>query len=162
MNTEGELNLVIAGYQLGESEYGDGFNCLNLDGTVQHPRGNWRFRGKFCSINSLAALADWFEVVAAGQIPDVASVGGFMSHALSFAVFGSRFRPTYSHDPEFVPSGTGVLRVTFGDSTQPPWQNLEWVSMDFALSNLNLHAMAEEIREQLRAHPPRSSSTRNM
>ena len=38
-NTEGELNLVIAGYQLGEGEYGDGFNCLNVDGTVQHPRG---------------------------------------------------------------------------------------------------------------------------
>lgn len=69
-NTEGELNLVIAGYQLGEGEHGDGFNCLNVDGTVQHPRGNWRFRGKFCSIGALAALADWFEVVAAGQIPE--------------------------------------------------------------------------------------------
>lgn len=154
-NTEGELNLVIAGYQLGEGEYGDGFDCLNVDGTVQHPRGDWRFRGRFCSIGSLAALADWFDVVAAGQVPDVASVGGFTSHALSFAVFGSELRTNCSHAPEFVPTGTGILRVTFGDSTQPPWENFEWVSMDFALSNLNLRAMAEEIREQLRAHPPR-------
>lgn len=154
-NIEGELNLEIAGYQLGEGEYGDGFNCLNVDGIVQHPRGDWSFRGKYCSIKALAALADWFDVVDAGQVPDVASVGGFTSHALSFAVLGSGLRTTYSHNAEFVPTGTGILRVTFGDSTQPPWENFEWVSMDFALSNLNLRAMSEEIRERLRAYPPR-------
>jgi len=110
-NIEGELNLEIAGYQLGEGEYGDGFNCLNVDGIVQHPRGDWSFRGKYCSIKALAALADWFDVVDAGQVPDVASVGGFTSHALSFAVLGSGLRTTYSHNAEFVPTAVGELRV---------------------------------------------------
>lgn len=154
-SAEGELDLVIAGYQLDEGEHGDGFNCLNVDGIVRHPRGNWSFRGKFCSISDLAALADWLDAVAAGQKPAVASVGGFMSAALSFAVSGSERLLVWGHDPVVVPPSPGVLRVTFGDTTHPPWDYLEWVSMDFALTELDLRAMAADLRERLRTHPPR-------
>ena len=119
-NAEGGLDLAVAGYQLGEGEHGDGFNCLNVDGTVRHPRGAWRFRAKFCRRDHLLALADWFDAVAAGQVPVVASVGGFTGHELAFAVAGSGLRPEWGHDPVMPPAAPGVLRVTFGESTGPP------------------------------------------
>jgi hypothetical protein len=157
-NGEGRLELMIAGYQLNEGEHGDGFNCLNVDGIVWHPHGDWSFRARFCSINCLVALADWLDVVATGGTPDVTSVGGFTSCALVFAVFGSERPPAYSYDPAVLPVVPDILRVTFGDSTYPPWYNMhatERVSMDFALSKLDLKSMAAELREQLRVHPPR-------
>jgi hypothetical protein len=155
VNAEGQLELRINGYQLDEGEHGDGFNCLNVDGVVQHQRGDWQFRAKFCSIGHLTTLADWLMAVANGQTPDAVHVGGFMCHALAFAVFGSRLRPELGLELEVLPAVAGNLRVTFGCDTQPPWDNLQWVSMDFALADSDLRAMAAELREQLRAHAAR-------
>ncbi len=153
INAEGRLELLINGYQHDEGELGDGFNCLHVDGAVRDQRGDWQFRAKFCSIDHLAALADWFDAVAAGETPDGVTVGGFICHALAFAVYGS---PLVSGiEPEFLPPRASLLRVTFGCDTQPPWYNLQWVSMDFALADLDLRAMAAELRGQLREHAPR-------
>lgn len=156
-NADRELSLVVAGYQLEVGELGDGFNCLNVDGTVKHPDGDWQFRGDFCSIDRLSEWGKWLEAVAADQTPDVFSIGGFMSSTLTFAVFGSAPRPEYCHYPSVLPSTPGILRITFGNTAHPPWYNLhtECLFMDFLLSEQNLPVMVAELRVQLRLYPPR-------
>lgn len=156
-STEGELSLLVAGYQLEMGELGDGVNCLHVDGTVNHPGGDWGFRGKYCSMDRLYELGEWLEAVAADQRPDVFSLGGFMSSMLTFAVFESELRSEYSHDPVVLPSRSGILRITFGDTAHPPWHKTDTncVFMDFLIAEQNLSKIAAELREQLRSYPPR-------
>lgn len=153
VNADGQLELRIAGYELDECEQGEGFNCLNVDGEVWHRRGDWLFRGQFCTIQQLSSLASWLDAVAAGEQPEICYVGGFICHELLFHVQGGGHFTDY--EETFAPPTSDVFRLTFGGSTRPPWCGNEWGSMDFPIEESDLRAMATEVREQLRAHPPR-------
>jgi hypothetical protein len=151
-NADGSLEIVLAGWQNPGATSGDGANCVNVDGTVRHPRGDWQFRAKFCRIGQLEALADWLEAVAGDATPDMMTVGGFMWHALLFVAFDSRPCSGYSDDPVYYPNQPGYLRVTFGSDTNPPWCSSDVASMDFPIAQSEILAGAAELRKQIQLH----------
>jgi hypothetical protein len=158
-NADGSLEFATVGVPYTGNSW-----CLDVDVVVQHLRGEWRFRGDFCRIDSLEKLANWFDAVATGQKPEMCLVGGFMYPVFVFHVRGGHFNPN-EYTEGFSPTSDQVFRVTLGGWPRPDWSL--WTGsrdnsafMDFPIEESNLRAAAAELREQLRTHSPPSPRRR--
>lgn len=136
------LELRIVGYQFPDNataEYDS--NWLIVEGTVRHPRGDWRFRDPSLLTYEVARLADWLEAVAVGTEPRPWC--GFIEPNLAFEVTGE--------------GRTRVLRVSFGCEAIPPWAvHDEEVAVEFPVPGVSLATAAGSLREQLRRYPQRA------
>jgi hypothetical protein len=152
-SAEGSLEFALVGMPYTGNSW-----CLDVDVVVHHLRGEWRFRGDYCRLDSLEELADWFDGVAAGRKPEMRLVGGFMYPVFVFHVQGGNFNPN-EYMEEFSPPSEHVFRVTLGGWPRPDWSPWtgsrdESAFMDFPIKGSNLRAVAAELREQLRPHSP--------
>ncbi len=136
------LELRIAGYQFpGAATALYDSNWLVIEGAVQHPRGNWRFRDPSLLTYEVTQLADWLEAVAAGA--EAKPYCGFIEPNLSFEVVGT--------------GATRQLRVSFAIEARPPWANREEeVYVEFPLREPELKAAVASLRRQLQDFPQRA------
>jgi hypothetical protein len=136
------FELRVTGYQFpnnATAEYDS--NWLIITGSVQHPRGDWRFSDPSLLTYEVARLADWLEAVAVGTEPQPWC--GFIEPNLSFEVAGT--------------SAGRVLRVSFGCESRPPWSTRDQeVVVEFPVAGLDLGAAVGSLRRQLRDFPQRA------
>ncbi len=136
------FEMRIAGYQFPNNSTADyDSNWLIVEGTVRHPRGDWRFRDPSLLTDEVAHLADWLEAVAAGTEPKPWC--GFIEPNLRFEVDRR--------------GKARVVRVSFGCEARPPWASSgEEVAIELPVGSANLALAAASLREQLREFPQRA------
>lgn len=136
------FELRIVGYQFpGDATAEYDSNWLVIEGSVWHPRGDWRFRDPCLLTYEVARLADWLEAVAADCEPRPWC--SFIEPNLTFEVAGE--------------DATRVLRVSFRCEAAPPWATRdEEASAEIPVAGLDLMSAAESLREQLREFPRRA------
>jgi hypothetical protein len=136
------FELKIVGYQFPSNttaEYDS--NWLTIEGAVQHPRGNWRFRDPSLLTYEVARLANWLEAVALGT--ELEPWCGFIKPNLSFKLVGVGM--------------VRALRLSFAIEALPPWRKRdEEVYVEFHLIGLDLATAVLSLRLQLREFPQRA------
>jgi hypothetical protein len=136
------FELRIVGYQFPDEQTADyDSNWLLVEGAVQHPRGDWRFRDPSMLTYEVAKLADWLEAAADGTEPEPWCA--FIEPNLSFEVVGE--------------GADRALRVSFAIEALPHWAKPgEEVYIDFPFSDLDLPTAVASLRQQLSAFPQRA------
>src|SRR5262245_19383081 len=139
---ETALQLQIVSYQFpGETTADYDSNWLIIEGTVQHPRGKWRFRDPSLLTYEVRQLVNWLDAVAAGT--EAEPECSFIEPNLCFKVIGK--------------NGARLLRVSFAIEARPPWAKLgEEEYIDFPLSKVDLIEAVASLRRQLLEFPQRA------
>ena len=112
-------------------------NWLIIEGAVQHPRGNWKFRDPSLLTPEVVFLADWFEAVGGG----VENEQDFrtLDHNLHFELISV--------------NGVRTMRVILDGSLRPPWAEPGCeIFIDFPVAGLRLASASDSLREQLKRH----------
>ena len=141
------LEIRIAGYQFAEMETEEyDSNWLRIEGSVQHPRGSWRFNDPCVLTYEAMGLASWIESLA--QNPSLPSEYDFLEPNLSFEAISLE--------------GLPMLRVYFELESRPDWARSNaagerdlWV--EFPLNELDLKAATQQWRSELSAWPQRAA-----
>jgi hypothetical protein len=142
------LSLSVSGYQFPElatQPYDS--NWLNVDGSVNHPRGAWSFRAPCLLTYELERLCRWLESVAASPAASH-EAEAFTEPNLEFCVVQS--------------GGQAHLRVHLGYESTPPWLStpdvrVNGLDLDFPVARNDLYAAARGLRDQLARYPQRAA-----
>ena len=143
-STGSSLDLRVIGYQFPEIDnkrYDS--NWLIIEVSVVHPDGNWTARDPSLLTFEAAHLVDWLTDILSGT--NQTEYCSFIEPNLSFR----------------VTDGGTTLRVYFDLEIRPHWAASDvadnedlWVQ--FPLSEIDINAAADELRQQLSAFPQRA------
>ncbi len=148
--------LTILGYQHPDAA-GEPYdaNWLSIHVEASGPEGAWTGTDPCLLTYEAARLADWLEAVGRGT--ESTRAISFLEPVLLFRLV----EPLPDH-----PHGS-TLRVHFGNLINPTWQKLNPAQdpggppgndlyLDFPLTDADLIAAAQELRQQLKRYPSRA------
>jgi hypothetical protein len=141
------FELAILGYEfpeLEEADYDSNWLVVRIDVTT--PEGSWTATEPSLLTYDVKRLADWLDDVKNNQ--QMVDEIGFIEPLLWFKVLGGPFKGKN-------------LRVYFGIEYRPPWARSRpayegEIWPEFPLSEIDLNAAAQSLREQLSRFPQRA------